>query len=234
MRRAALRRTIYDLLAFALVDPASMSNRALTLYSFVDFDRGSRVRWLAHELGLEVNDKRLNFTTQEQKGEAFRKIHPFGQIPAIEFRGQTLWESAAICQFLVEEFPDSGLAPLPNSPERGAYLSWLFFAATTFDKAAFDVFYNSVMRPDPGERDAAIERMKPLLETLNERLKRFDHVLGDRFRLPDLLLGHGLALLLMSRAIPDGSYTAVVRYLERLAARPAAIRSKLFAAAAKR
>lgn len=213
---------------------AMSSHRAITLYSFVDFDRGSRVRWLAHELGLEVSDKRLNFTTQEQKGEAFRKINPFGQIPGAEFRGQNLWESAAICQYLVEEFPDAGLAPLANSPERGLYLSWLFFAATTFDKAAFDVFYNTTMRPDPVERDKAIERMKPLLEVLNERLKRYDHVLGDRFRLPDLLIGHGLALLLMSKAIPDGSYTAVVRYLERLAARPAAIKSKLFAAAAKR
>jgi glutathione S-transferase len=211
-----------------------MSNRSITLYSFVDFDRGSRVRWLAHELGLDVADKRLNFTTQEQKSESYRKLHPFGQIPAAEFRGNVLWESVAICQFLVESFPDAGLAPLPNSPERALYLSWLFFAATTFDKAAFDIFFSTVMRPDAGEREAAIERMKPLLETLNERLKRFDHVLGDRFRLPDLLIGHGLALLLMSKAIPDGSYTAVVRYLERLAARPAAIKSKLFAAAAKR
>jgi glutathione S-transferase len=211
-----------------------MSHRAITLYSFVDFDRGSRVRWLAHELNLQVTEKRLNFTAAEQRGEPFRKIHPFGQIPAVEFRGQKLWESAAICQYLVEEFPDAGLAPLPNSPDRGPYLSWLFFGATTFDKAAFDVFYNSVMRPSAGDREVAIEQIKPLLEVLNERLKRYDHVLGDRFRLPDLLLGHGLALLLMSKAIAEGSYTAVVRYLERLAARPAAIKSKLFAAAAKR
>src|SRR5205814_1576562 len=83
-------------------------------------------------------------------------------------------------------------------------------------------FYYSTIRPDPAGREAAIEAIKPLMETLNERLKRYDHVLGDRFRLPDLLIGHGLALLLMSKAIPDGSYTAVVRYLERLAARPAA------------
>jgi len=210
------------------------SHRAITIYSFVDFDRGSRVRWLAHELGLEITEKRLNFTAQEQKSEAYRKIHPFAQIPAVEFRGQTLWESVAICQYLVEEFPDAGLAPLPNSPERGNYLSWLFFGASTFDAASFDIFYNTTIRPDATARDAAIERMKPLLEALNERLKRYEHVLGDRFRLPDLLIGHGLALQLMAKAIPDGNYPAVVRYLERLAARPAAMKSKLFAAAARR
>jgi glutathione S-transferase len=206
-----------------------MARRSVTLYSFVDFDRGSRVRWLCHEIGLDIVEKRLNYTLHENRSEKYRAIHPFGLVPAIEYDGQTIWESGAICQFLVEAYPDSGLAPLPNSPERAKYLSWMFFATSTFDRAAFDVFYNTTLRPNEGERDRAIEAIRPLLDVLNDHFRRYEYLLGERFRLPDLVIGHALALLKVAKLLDDGRYPPLYRYLERLAARPAAFKSKLFA-----
>lgn len=202
-------------------------HRQLTLYSFVDFDRGSRVRWLCLELGITVTDRRLNFTKSEHKTPAFMRLNPFGLVPAVEYMGQSLWESGAICQYLVEQFPDSGLAPLPNSPERAEYLSWVFFSTSTFDAAAFEVFFASVLRPDEARKKLALERINPLLKVLEWHLHRCDYLLGERFRLPDLLVGHALTLLRDSKALSD--YPYVVRYMDRLAARPAAFKCKLFA-----
>lgn len=204
--------------------------RPIILYSFVDFDRSSRVRWLAAELGLEVQERRLNFVGGEHRGEAHRQRHPFGLVPAAEIEGDAIWESGAICQHLVETHPEAGLAPPPGSAGRGAYLSWLFFTTSTFDNAAFEVFHNTLIRPDEAARAKGVARILPLLEALEARLAGQDYVLGAKFQLPDLMLGHALALLAMAKALDRSAHPTLGRYLARLAARPAAPRATLFAA----
>jgi glutathione S-transferase len=199
---------------------------ALTLYGFVDIDRSSRVRWLCLELGIPFTEKRLNYTAAEQRSEAYRRINPFSRVPGLESEVGTLFESGAICQFLAERHPQHQLVPEIGAPERGRYLSWMFFATSTFDPAAFGVFHSTALRPNPERRKQAIEEIQPLLAGLSDQVRSNHYVLGARFSVPDIVLGHALVLLRGAQALDQ--YPELLAYIDRLAQRPAAARSRLF------
>ena len=54
---------------------------SIDLYSFIHFDRGSRVRWLANELGLTIKEHRLDARAGEHKGAAYRAVNPTDLVP---------------------------------------------------------------------------------------------------------------------------------------------------------
>lgn len=201
-------------------------NQPIKLYSFVPFDRGGRVRWLAHELGLAVEEHRLDYAGGEHRRFPHLGRHPFGLVPAIEVDGQSRWESVAICQSLAEQHPEAGLTVPLAAPERASYLSWLFFAASTFDCAAFRVFNFAALKPDETRRKEAQGELLPMLVQLARHLEKREHLLGDAFMLPDLVLGYSMQLLYLVQALDE--LPALLAYRKRLAARPAARAARMF------
>jgi glutathione S-transferase len=51
-----------------------------------------------------------------------------GRVPVLVHGDVVVTETAAICTYLAEQFPEAGLDVPIDSPDRGAYLRWLFFA----------------------------------------------------------------------------------------------------------
>lgn len=200
--------------------------RKMALYSFVPFDRSARVRWLAHELGIEVEEHKLDFAGGEHRSEAHLARHPFGLVPAVEIDGQPMWESVAICQALAEQQPEAGLTVPMASPLRRPYLSWLMFAASTFDAAVFNVFHAIAMKPDEARAKQGKAALFPLLVHLARHLHERDYLMGERFLLPDLVLGHSINLLYLVKVLDE--YPMLKDYRRRLAERPAAKASKVF------
>jgi len=198
----------------------------ITIHSFVAFDRSARVRWLAHELDIEIDEHKLDFAGGEHRRDAHLARHPFGLVPAVEVDGQWRWESVAICQSLAEQRPELGLTISLASPERPAYLSWLFFAASTFDSATFQVFRYAALAPDEAKLKEAKAALLPLLIRLSRHLEENDFLLGERFSLPDIVLGHAMQLLYLTRVLDD--LPTLLAYRKRLAARPAAKRAGVF------
>ncbi|HRQ64254.1 MAG TPA: glutathione S-transferase family protein, partial [Xanthomonadaceae bacterium] len=167
----------------------------IKLFSFVPFDRGCRVRWLAHELGIEIEEHALDYAGGEHRLWLHRQRHPFGLAPAIEWGMESMWESVAICQYMIEQHGDNDLTEPVDSPSRPRYLSWLMFAATTFDAAAFSIFQYSSLKPDAQRREEALASAQPMLERLDKHFSENDYLVGNRFMLPDIVLGHGIQLL---------------------------------------
>lgn len=198
----------------------------LKLYSFVPFDRSCRVRWLAHELGITIDEHRLDYAGGEHRGDAYLALHPFGLVPTAEIDGVAHWESGAICQLLVDAFPESELMVSRDSAEYAAYLSWLFFSASTFDSAAFQVFNHAALTPNEDRRREAMVALNPLLVTLARHVHRYNYLLGERFSLPDILIGHALQLLYLVHALDE--YPVLMQYRDRLRRRPAARASGVF------
>jgi glutathione S-transferase len=190
------------------------------LYSFAPFDRGSRVRWLANELGLSVQEHRLDARAGEHRGAAYRQLNPTGLVPTLVRDGVPQFDSAAICLRLAETHRDAGLAVFEGEPGRAEFLSWYFFAASTFDAATAPLLVFKMFQPDAAMLEASTQRLMPHLATLDARLLGRDWVCG-RFGIVDILFGH--ALELQSRCdVNFAEYPAVAAYFERLKARPAA------------
>jgi glutathione S-transferase len=201
-------------------------SQPIKLWSFVPFDRGGRVRWLAHELGLPLEEHRLDYAGGEHRRYPHLGRHPFGLVPAAEIDGESCWESVAICQALVERHPQCDLAVAIDSPQRAAYLSWLFFASSTFDEAAFRVFKYAALTPDEARRKDAQGELLPLLVQLARHLERRNFLLGEHFLLPDLVLGHAMQLLYLVKVLDE--LPKLLEYRKRLAARPAAKAARMF------
>lgn len=92
--------------------------------------RAHRIVWLLEELGLdyEVVRYRRDPDTLLAPPE-LRAVHPLGRSPVVVDDGETLAESGAIMETLLERYdPQSRLAPAVGTPERARWHYWMHFA----------------------------------------------------------------------------------------------------------
>ncbi len=97
--------------------------------------RGRIVRWMLEEIGQPYRTELLEYGTT-MKAPAYLAINPMGKVPAIRHGDTVVTESAAICAYLADAFPQSGLAPAAGDRLRGPYYRWLFFGAGPLEAAA--------------------------------------------------------------------------------------------------
>lgn len=80
------------------------------------------------EAELRFETVLLRFMKREHKTQEYLKIHPLGQVPAIEIDGVVLITNIAILDFLAERFPAANLLPVADTPiKRAARLADLSF-----------------------------------------------------------------------------------------------------------
>ncbi len=196
---------------------------SITLYGFGDNDRSGKVRWVAAELGLEVEERRL--TPGEHRKSPYADLNPLLQIPTAEFRGETLLESTAICQVLAEAFDEPKLWIGPREPGRKEYLFWLAAFGETLEGRLVE---SAVSRAGilPPEHFSLHE--KPLrfkLRALSKMLPAAGYLCGERFTVADVLAGYSLRLAL---AVGLVERDAIEPYFGRLVARDAARTARVF------
>jgi glutathione S-transferase len=90
--------------------------------------RDLRVRWALEEVGLPYRTTLVGDGAMARS--AYRKIQPFGQIPAIEDGNLVLFESGAIVLHIAERFP--GLLP-DDAAGRAHATQWMFAALDTIE-----------------------------------------------------------------------------------------------------
>lgn len=191
--------------------------------------RSQRARWVLEELGIDYRSRPVNMLEREQDSDAYRAVHPLGVVPALRTDRYLLRESVAIVLQLIDEHPESGLAPPVGTPERAAYYQWCVFACAELDPAVMAYFDNTMrplehMRPpgrphDPAfagyARDAFADRARMLSHELEGR----EFLVGARFSGADILVGHSCFMATVTGLI--GGHPVLEAYLGRLHQRPA-------------
>jgi len=200
-----------------------------TLYSFLNVDRSARVRWLLHELDIPFQEKRIDLQKGEQKHEDYLRINPFGTIPALEWKGHTLFESGAICLYLTEQHPERKLAPAPGEKNRAAYLQWALFACSSLEQIVFPWFGHKQFNFPLANVEEVEKKLDAALTTLTQSLKGSPYVLGNEFSTADILLSYPLSLL--QRLGRLDAYPELKAYTARLQERPAARQAEVFTSA---
>ncbi|WOE75230.1 glutathione S-transferase family protein [Alterisphingorhabdus coralli] len=152
--------------------------------------RGQIARWALHEAGAEYQQHLMSYDPSDEnsiKSEAYLAINPMGKLPAIADDGKVITECAAICAYLAERFPDSGLAPQDDS-ERADYYRWLFYASGPLETA----ITNKSMGFAPSDeqtRMAGYGNFEMVMDVLDGFLSSRDYVCGARFTMADVYLG---------------------------------------------
>jgi glutathione S-transferase len=184
--------------------------------------RGRIVRWMLEEVGQPYRTEVLDYGTT-MKSPAYLAINPMGKVPALRHGDTVITESAAICAYLADAFPQAQLAPAPGDRLRGPYYRWLFFAAGPLEAAATNkAFGFEVTEERKGM--AGYGSLADVITTLERALTGRDYILGERFSAADIYLGSHIGWGMRFGTIERRP--AFERYWARVSARPAAVRAK--------
>lgn len=179
--------------------------------------RDLRVRWALEEAGLAYLEKVIG--PEDQKSEAYRRLQPFGQVPAYEEGDLVLFESGAIVHHIAQR----SAALMPVDPAgRARVTAWLFAAMNSIEPhiqnlTAIDLFY--------AQEDWAKARRPGAVEAVQKRLQDLAAWLGDRNYLEDRFTAADLLMTTVLRFLRHTDIVAQIPVLEnyrlRCEARPA-------------
>lgn len=181
--------------------------------------------WLMEESGLPYERVLTDISTGAQKAPEFLKVNPMGKVPALTDGAASLAESAAICAYVAERYPEAKLAPPAGDPRRARYLQWLFFAPGCIEPAMVQLFTKLEMPQTAAGWGSATQ----VLDVLDTALAEGPWLLGDTFTAADIMVGSGLNFgVRIFKVMP--SRPSFERYLDACAARPAFQRAQAIAA----
>ncbi|KIJ60362.1 hypothetical protein HYDPIDRAFT_98880 [Hydnomerulius pinastri MD-312] len=117
----------------------------------------------------------------EHKSPAFKEFQPFGQVPYINDDGFILYESRAICRYLVKKYEGQGTPGLvPTDPKSEA----LFEQAASVEYSNFYPFALGIAAEKIIKKHRGLEageaRVKELLTNLNAKLDAYEVILGKQ------------------------------------------------------
>ena len=185
--------------------------------------RSVRPRWLLEEIGAPHEVVRVELGKQQHKEPAYLAIHPHGLVPALVDGDLALMESAAICMYLADKFPQAKLAPALGTPERGRYYQWMVYAVATLEPPVLQVFMNTVMLPEAqrsaAEAEAGRKKFAEVGRVLSGALAGRPYLLGSELCAADVMIGSTLAWASFLGLLND--QPALQDYVRRLTARPA-------------
>ena len=196
---------------------------SLTLYHSAR-SRSVRPRWMLEEIGVPYEVVRLNLPAGEHKKPEYLKKNPNGTVPTLVDGDVVLFESAAICQYLADKFPEKRLAPPVGTPARGLYYQWIHYAMSGLEPPTLTIFLHTIMKPE-GERipklaEDARPQLGAALRVLEQALAGRTFLLGDQFTAADVMIGSTVGWAQMM-GIVGNDLPGVAAYLARLGERPA-------------
>lgn len=183
--------------------------------------RGRIAHWMLEEIGLPYETVWLEFGTTMKSSE-YLAVNPMGKVPALTHDGATITETAAICTYLADRFPEKNLIPPPNHPDRAAYFRWLFFAAGPLELAVTAKAMNWQV-PEGKSGFVGFGNYAETINALEKALTPGPYVCGERFTAADVYLGSQLGWGLMFGTIEKRPVFEA--YIERINARPAALQA---------
>lgn len=188
----------------------------LTLYHATP-SRSSVVLLMLEEVGAPYNLHRLNLQNGYQLKPDYLAINPMGKVPALKHKDAVITESAAICTYLADEFPQAKLNIPVGNPQRGVYLKWLFFGPSVFEPAMTDAAFPRKEAANPAA--LGYRPFDQVLDIVAKALARGPYLMGEQFTAADVVLGSGIRYGTMFKLVPERKEFS--DYIARFSERPA-------------
>ena len=197
--------------------------------------RSQRVLWLLEELGLPYQIKRYQREASGLAPKSLEAVHPLGKSPVIVDEGQTIAESGAILEYLVERHGKGRFAPAPGTPERLRYTYWMHYAEGSvmpplllkliFDRVAksrMPFFVKPIAKGIAAKVTEAViaPNIKRHLDFMEASLKDDPWFAGKAFSAADIQMSFPIEAA-QARAGLDASRPLLMDFLARIRERPA-------------
>lgn len=162
---------------------------------------------------------------------AFRAVSPLGRIPGLADGAVTMWDSSAICHYLIRG-QNSALIDYAAPQTLARVIAWDKYADEVLAEAVFPPLIERVVKPvrlgtDADEEAVAHalnELLPPVGDYLNESLEKSGEtwLAGATFSYADIAVGAHLSnLLLAGIALDDKRWPALGAWFARLQQRDA-------------
>lgn len=206
-----------------------MKIEKLLLYHF-PATRSARVRWALHEtVGDAFEIEHVHLYQGAQYSPAYLQKNPNHHVPLLEITladgsVHRMIESVAMVEWLLDAFPEQGLAPPPGlSLARADYLQMLHFGGTWMDMMLWQIRIHEHVLPSDQVDGRTIERyrskfVEEVEPQLSQRLNASPYICGDDFSGADIVIGHNVT---WARGYGLCQDTLFRDYLARLRTRPA-------------
>jgi glutathione S-transferase len=146
--------------------------------------RAAIAKWMLDECDADYEIVNIDLEKREHKAPAFLKINPAGKLPALVDGDSRIFETAAICLYLGDRFPDANLAPRIGAPERGRYLSLVVYSTSQLEPAMGDMLMGTETLPQRGWTD--FETVEDVIEG---ELGDGAYLFGNWFTAADVMIG---------------------------------------------
>jgi glutathione S-transferase len=188
------------------------------------FTRALMVEMVMAEGEIAYELRTVDILKDAHRAPAYLAINPAGWVPALVTpEGETLTETPAINLYLAERHRLSHLAPRIDEPERGRFLSGLFFLTNDLEPWLKRAYYPQrfALREDDAAavEQHAIAGVLDRFQVIDRRLDdRGPYHLGERFSLVDLTMAYWAVCLEPSGGLAP--YAAVRRCMALVMDRP--------------
>ena len=146
----------------------------------------------------------------------FLAASPLRKVPALSDGDLHMADSAAIALYLADRYAPGDLAPLPDDPARGEFLTWLFYTPSAIEPAMTEKF--AKLEPNPAAYPwGSFDRM---LEAIETRLDGRDWLAAGRFTMADFMVASALDFMRRFNMLQPSQ--RVADYIARCTSRPAA------------
>ena len=184
--------------------------------------RDLRVLWALEEMELPHEIVGLDHPAHDLSTEAYRRLSPFEQIPAIDDDGLVLSESAAILIHLARK---AGRLIPADAAGEAQVVRWCVAAMSTVELPLMSLVVLDWSK-DAGcgkHREFLVGWVHRVLGNLDRWLEGRDWVATDEFTVADILMAHVLTVMQDESLVRP--YARVVGYRERCLGRPAGTRT---------
>ena len=191
--------------------------------------RSTRVLWALEEASTEYEFITINLGSGEAKQAPYLNQNPSGKIPTLVHDDLVLTESAAICTYIGDLFPETNLTPACKTSGRALYNQWCYFAMTELEQPLWSMAKHRFALP----KEYRIKEMlltanyefETALDVFSLRLGDRQFLVGDQLTCADLITANILSWAKRGgkRAI-SLRHDNVEQYLERMLAREAFLR----------
>ncbi|CAM3683000.1 glutathione S-transferase [Rouxiella silvae] len=178
-----------------------------------------KVLWTCHELGLDYTHEEYGGDFTSTQTPEFKALNPNSLVPVIIDGDFVLWESNAICRYLVAKAGRQDL--LPEDPQSRAkveqWMDWQLGDLNNAWRYAFmSLARHSPQHTDPDLLANSISEWNRLMEIVEQQLQeKGDYILGDSFTLADVVIGMSVNRWVMT-PMTRPTLSAVFSYYERL------------------
>jgi glutathione S-transferase len=196
--------------------------------------RSQRVLWLLEELGVPYEIKHYQRAPDMQAPKDLRAVHSLGKSPVITDNGNTIAESGAIIEYIVDAYGNGRLIPPPKTAERLRYIYWLHYAeGSAMSPLLLKLIFLMLPRRSPPLMRPVMKviskqlmagvsdpRLKQHMAYWEEELGKSEWFCGSEFTAADVQMSFPLEAAAARGGLENG-HPKCMAFLERIHARPA-------------